>query len=76
MKVATTWLISFDQIRHRDPLAVNYLSFMAYIDLKDIPQSLLLVGAFRKKEMDAIGTLNAYSFIIRRPVDLALDLIC
>jgi hypothetical protein len=24
--VATTWLISFEQIRHRDPLAAEYLS--------------------------------------------------
>jgi len=72
--VATTWLISFDQIWHRDPLAADYLSFMACINPKDIPQSLLPAGASRKKETDAIGTLDAYSFIIRRPADLALDL--
>ena len=72
--VATTWLISFDQIRHRDPLAADYLSFIACIDPKDIPQSLLPAGASQKKETDAIGTLDAYSFIIRRPADLALDL--
>jgi hypothetical protein len=72
--VATTWLISFEQIRHRDPLAADYLSFMACIDPKDIPQSLLPVGASRKRETDAIGTLDTYSFIIRRPADLALDL--
>src|SRR5207248_11645560 len=28
----------------------------------------------RKKEINTIGTLNVYSFIIRRPVDTALDL--
>jgi len=72
--VTTTWLISFEQIRQCDPLAADYLSFMACIDPKDIPQSLLPTGAFRKKEIDAIGTLDAYSFIIRRPADLALDL--
>ncbi len=72
--VATTWLISFEQIRHRDPLAADYLSFMACIDPKDIPQSLLPAGASRKKEIDAIGTLEAYSFIIKRAADLALDL--
>ncbi|KAF2180563.1 hypothetical protein K469DRAFT_440296, partial [Zopfia rhizophila CBS 207.26] len=72
--VATTWLISFDQIRHCDPLAADYLSFMACIDPKDIPQSLLPAGVSRKKETDAIGTVDAYSFIIRRPADLAPDL--
>jgi tetratricopeptide (TPR) repeat protein len=72
--VATTWLISFEQIRHRDPLAADYLSFMCCIDPKDIPLSLLPPGPSHKKEVEAIGTLNAYSFIRKRPVDLALDL--
>ena len=72
--VATTWLISFEQIRHRDPLAADYLSFMACIDAKDIPKSLLPAGASRKKEADAIGTLAAYSFITRRTTDQMLDL--
>ncbi|EDN95632.1 hypothetical protein SS1G_11511 [Sclerotinia sclerotiorum 1980 UF-70] len=72
--VATTWLISFEQIRYRDPLAADYLSFMACIDPKDIPQSLLPAGRSRKKEIDAIGTLDAYSFIIKRVADQALDL--
>ncbi|KFZ19943.1 hypothetical protein V501_00395 [Pseudogymnoascus sp. VKM F-4519 (FW-2642)] len=72
--VATTWLISFEQIRQRDPLAAEYLSFMACIDSKDIPQSLLPRGQSRKKEIGAIGTLDAYSFVTRRPVNGALDL--
>jgi tetratricopeptide (TPR) repeat protein len=72
--VATTWLISFEQILENDPLAAEYLSFMACIGPKDIPQSLLPPGPSRKKEIDAIGTLTAYSFVSRRPADLALDL--
>ncbi|KAH8796360.1 hypothetical protein BGZ57DRAFT_998111 [Hyaloscypha finlandica] len=72
--VATTWLVSFEQIRHRDRLAADYLSFMCCIDSKDIPQSLLPSGPSRKKEIEAIGTLNAYSFITKRPADAALDL--
>jgi hypothetical protein len=71
--VATTWLISFEQIRRRDALAADYLSFMCCIDPKDIPQSLLPPGPSRKKEIDAIGTLHAYAFISKRPADLALD---
>ncbi|KAG9235350.1 acyl transferase/acyl hydrolase/lysophospholipase [Amylocarpus encephaloides] len=72
--VATTWLISFEQIRHRDPLAAELLSFMACLDSKDIPLSLLPPGPSRKKKIDAIGTLEAYSFIHRRQVDLSLDI--
>jgi tetratricopeptide (TPR) repeat protein len=64
--VATTWLISFEQIRHRDPLAADYLSFMACIDWNDIPISLLPAGLSRKVEMQAIGTLVAFSFVINR----------
>lgn len=63
--VATTWLISFEQVRLRDPLAADYLSFMACIDAKDIPQSLLPPGPSRKKEIDAMGTLQGYSFITK-----------
>lgn len=72
--VATTWLISFEQIRQRDPLAAKYLSFMACVEPKDIPQSLLPPGPTRKKEIEALGMLSAYSFITRRPTDMALDL--
>jgi tetratricopeptide (TPR) repeat protein len=71
--VAITWLISFDQIRRRDELAADYLSFMACIEPKNIPQSLLPTGPSQKKEMDAIGTLMAYSFV-SKPADKFLDL--
>jgi hypothetical protein len=69
-----TWLISFQQIRYRDPLAADYLSFMAYIDPKDIPQALLPAGTSRKNEIEAMGMLDAYPFINKRPADKTLDL--
>lgn len=72
--VANTWLISFEQIRRRDPLSAEYLSFMSCIDPKGIPQSLLPPAPSAKKTADAIGTLSAYSFINKRPVDQSLDL--
>ena len=72
--VATTWLISFEQIRRRDRLAAEYLAFMACIEPKDIPPSLLPPGASLKRENDAIGTLSAYSFVTKRPADTVLDL--
>ncbi|KAK6084211.1 hypothetical protein SCUP234_03540 [Seiridium cupressi] len=72
--VATTWLISFEQVRQRDPLAADYLSFMACVDAKDIPQSLLPSGPSRKKEIEAIGTLQGYSFIAKRSADSAISI--
>lgn len=72
--VATTWLISFEQIRQRDPLAADYLSFMACVDAKSISQSILPPGLSRKKETDAIGTLLGYSFIAKRPTDSTITI--
>jgi hypothetical protein len=71
--IATTWLISFEQIRRHNPLTAEYLSFMCCINWRNIPQSLL-PPAQSRKETDAIGTLNAYSFVIRRSADKSLDL--
>lgn len=70
--VATTWLISFDQIQRLDPLAAEYLSFMSCVNPRDIPQSLLPLAQSKEKKEKAIGTLDAYSFISRRS-DNALD---
>ena len=72
--IATTWLVSFEQIRRVDLLAAEYLSFMCCIHPRDIPLSLLPPAQSRKKETDAIGTLSAYSFVSRRSADNALDL--
>ncbi|KAK7402787.1 hypothetical protein QQX98_011467 [Neonectria punicea] len=72
--VATTWFISFEQIRRRDPLAADYLSFMACVDTKDIPQSLLPPGQSRKKETEAIGTLQGYSFVTKRSADSTVNI--
>jgi tetratricopeptide (TPR) repeat protein len=72
--VATTWLISFERILHRDALAAEYLSFMACVEPKDIPESLLPNGPSRKKQTEAIGTLSAYAFVSRRSGGTVLDL--
>ncbi|KAH8691519.1 hypothetical protein BGW36DRAFT_53950 [Talaromyces proteolyticus] len=63
--VATTWLVSFDQIRDLSPLAVDYMAFISCIDPDAIPISLLPPVGSRKKELDTIGILTAYSFVER-----------
>lgn len=72
--IATTWLISFEQIRTRDALAAEYLSFMSCVDAKDISQSLLPPAQSAKKAVDAIGTLAAYSFVTKHKTGQLLDL--
>ena len=72
--IVMTWLISFKQIRQRDPLAYDYLAFLSCVSPRDIPQSLLPPAQSQKKEMDAIGTLSAYSFVTRRSATNSLDI--
>jgi len=72
--VATMWLISFEHVRRRDLLAMEYLSFMACINRKDFSQLLLPSGRSRKLEIDAMGTLRAYSFIVTRSQAAVFDL--
>ncbi|KAL4949897.1 hypothetical protein BDW69DRAFT_197724 [Aspergillus filifer] len=72
--IATTWLISFQQIKRVNPLAATYLSFMACINPRDIPQSLLPEAPSTKKRIDAIGLLKAFSFVTEQSKDHALSL--
>jgi tetratricopeptide (TPR) repeat protein len=61
--IATTWHISFNQLRRQNPLAAKYISFMACIDRFNIPQSLLPSGGTPIQQTKAIGTLLGYAFI-------------
>ena len=71
--VAATWLVSFKQIRHEDPQAANYLSFMSTLLRENIPQSLLPTGESELEQTKAIGTLTAYSFLTHRKGEEAFD---
>ncbi|KAF1969506.1 kinesin light chain [Bimuria novae-zelandiae CBS 107.79] len=70
--VATTLLISMDQIRGSDPLAAEYLFLAASVDRKDIPLDLLEASSPREREA-AIQILNSYGLVTRRPAESALD---
>jgi hypothetical protein len=70
--VATTWIISFEQIRKNDSLASDYLTFMACIDAKDIPLTLLPPGPSPLERTVAMGTLKAYSLSPNRLQDYLL----
>ncbi|CAG8001826.1 unnamed protein product [Penicillium nalgiovense] len=74
--VAKTWLISLEQIRRRSSLAFEYLGFMACVDPKDIPRSLLPPSdrSSLKQQTDAIGVLDAFSFITKHKDGSTFDL--
>ncbi|SPO00083.1 uncharacterized protein DNG_02935 [Cephalotrichum gorgonifer] len=61
--IATTWLVSFEQILKSAPLAAEYLRFMCLLAQKAIPASLLPPREDELEVVDAIGTLKAYTFI-------------
>ncbi|MCJ1449249.1 MAG: hypothetical protein MMC23_009769, partial [Stictis urceolatum] len=67
--IAKTWYISFNQIRKQDPLAADYLSFMACVDRINVPLSLLPTGDSAIQRIKSIGTLTGYALITERRQD-------
>ncbi|RDW57769.1 hypothetical protein BP5796_12570 [Coleophoma crateriformis] len=63
--VATTWLISFQQIQIRNPLAAEYMAFCSCIEQQNIPRRLLPPAA-TLDQTEALGTLKAFGFIKER----------
>ncbi|RHZ65358.1 uncharacterized protein CDV56_109374 [Aspergillus thermomutatus] len=72
--VATTWWISFQQIQQLNQTAIDYLFFMACINPRHIPRSLLPQTISKKKTIDAIGLLKAFSFVNEEGGDCPLNL--
>ncbi|KAI1170819.1 hypothetical protein F4777DRAFT_567873 [Nemania sp. FL0916] len=72
--VATTWLVSFDQIRtnHRD--AADLLSFISCIEPKAIPRSLLPKLESDGAMESALGILSGYAFLKSSGVDETYDM--
>ncbi|KAJ0414986.1 hypothetical protein BJY00DRAFT_294203 [Aspergillus carlsbadensis] len=63
--VATTFIVSIDQIKERDPKAVDILSLIAFLDRNKIPKSLVQYKVKRPIELaKALGTLKAFSLIV------------
>ncbi|KAB5557932.1 hypothetical protein GE09DRAFT_93575 [Coniochaeta sp. 2T2.1] len=72
--VATTWLVSFEQIQETDAVAADLLSFISCIEPKAIPRSLLPNAQTEQEKESAIGTLSAYAFLVRRDDDDVYDM--
>ncbi|KAH7201447.1 hypothetical protein DER44DRAFT_900082 [Fusarium oxysporum] len=72
--VATTWFISFNQIREADELASHILVFLAFVEPKAVPQSMLPEGNSRQQLARAIGMLCGYGFLYRRGSSEVFDM--
>lgn len=63
--VATTFIVSINQIKERDPKAIEILSLVAFVDQHDIPKSLLQGKLKHPLELTkALGTLKSFSLVI------------
>ncbi|KAL6236379.1 hypothetical protein BDW75DRAFT_239330 [Aspergillus navahoensis] len=63
--VATTLIVSIDQIKERDPKAVEILQLIAFLDRNEVPKSLIQHRIKRPLELTkALGTLKAFSLIV------------
>ncbi|KAF2704134.1 hypothetical protein K504DRAFT_518662 [Pleomassaria siparia CBS 279.74] len=71
--VATTWVVSFKQIRERDATAADLLAFISCIEWKSIPRSLLPIVQPEARTERAIGVLCGYSFLARRADNTTRD---
>lgn len=62
--IATTYIISFEQINQSNPLAADLLSYMACLDDQSVPKDLLNLPTSPVKASNALGLLKAYSLIV------------
>ncbi|GAT22514.1 kinesin light chain [Aspergillus luchuensis] len=72
--IVLTWFASFRQIERLDPLASEYLSLLACLGQQSIPESFLPRPLSRRKMVEALGLLKAYSFIAIRPSDKCITM--
>lgn len=63
--VATTLIVSIDQIKEMDPKAIEILNLIAFLDRNDVPKSLIQHRIKRPLELTkALGVLKAFSLIV------------
>lgn len=73
--IATTWIISFEQIQKKEPAATTaILLFLAWIEPKAIPMSLLKTLGSDQEVAAALGTLSGYGFLRKRNKEGMLDM--
>ncbi|KLO86267.1 related to ankyrin 3 [Fusarium fujikuroi] len=72
--VMTTWIVSFQQIRHLHDDAAILLSAAAHLEPKAIPCALLPPLSSQQKMTRAIGILCRYSFLSAQKVGETLDM--
>lgn len=61
--IATTWLVSFEQIRKFD-------SFISCVEPKAIPLSILAKPKLEEQMTHAMGIFQSYAFMVKREIQV------
>lgn len=61
--VALTWLVLFDLIKRDEPDAADVLCFLAFLENRMIPLSILPISGSKGEMAHAIGALIGFSFL-------------
>lgn len=72
--LATTWLLSFAQIRKQNSEAAKLLESISCIEPKSIPRSILPMAASEIELDEALGLLLSYTFLTDRDNGSAFDM--
>ena len=64
--VATTWLVSFQQIQKSNAASARLLFFLTWIEPQAIPRSILPDVGSEQEKTQALGTLQGYGFLSSR----------
>ena len=72
--VISTWQISFNQIRVKDPLSADLLSRISMFDRQHIPEFLLRVEMTDREFENAIETLLGYAFISMEADEISFNM--
>lgn len=72
--LSVVYSISPNRIRDEDETAADYLSFMACLSNRDIPQAILPKAESYERQLEVIAVLTRYSLLSRRPTGQALEL--
>lgn len=73
--VATTWPISFEPLKQRNPLATEYLASMVYLNFKDIPLSIVPFKVRLEQHREAPGALRGFSSTTMQHDDSAVTIL-
>lgn len=70
--VATTWLISYNQLQKQSPAAVKLIHFIMWIEPHAVPLTILPEVGAEERDV-AVGVLKSYQFLRERSIPEVFD---